>query len=394
MTSMKKDHRPRIAYMVTPVTFGGCERVSMNYLRVADRERFDITPILFIRPWEDEPLFAAELRSMGYSFHSVPVGMTLTGDYLRFARAVRMVLAILRLHKMDLLHTHGYFADIAGCIASRITRLPHIATSHGFINTEKKLRLYNRIDCLALRFSERIIAVSEGIRHDLVHTGVRPERITVIPNTVGAGTPVNGNGRVRQLLGLGREETIAGYAGRLSVEKGLAYLLEAVSILKSRGEKFRLLILGDGPERGVLEEMTRMKGIADMVIFAGFQADVEEWLGSTDIFVLPSLTEGAPMALLEAMSLGLPVLATAVGGVPLMVEHGVNGLLAAPGDPQSLSEGLSLLLRDPPFRRKLGRAALDFTNAHCDIIGWRERIENEYASLLTSTSTVRKAATA
>ena len=393
MTSTK-DNRPRIAYMITPVTFGGCERVSMNYLRVADRERFDIAPILFIRPWEDEPLFAAKLKSMGYSFHSVPVSMTLTGDYLRLVRAVRMVLAILRLHKIDLLHTHGCFADVVGCIASRITRLPHIATSHGFINTEKKLRLYNRIDCLALRFSERIIAVSEGIRHDLVTTGVRPERVTVIPNAVGAGTPVNGNGRVRQLLGLGREETIVGYAGRLSVEKGVAYLLEAAGILKGRGERFKLLILGDGPERGVLEEMTRMKGIADMVIFVGFQADVEKWLAGTDIFVLPSLTEGTPMALLEAMSLGLPVLATAVGGVPVMVRHGANGLLAAPGDPQSLSEALSLLLRDPPLRRKLGLAALDFTKTRYDIIGWRDRIEIEYASLLTNTSTLKKAVTA
>ncbi len=379
--------------MVTPVTFGGCERVSMNYLRVARRERFDIVPILFIRPWEDEPLFATELRGMGYSFHSVPVGMTLTGDYFRLFRAVRMVLAILRLHGIDLLHTHGYFADIAGCMASRAAHVPHIATSHGFINTGKKLRLYNRIDCLALRISERVIAVSESIRDELVHAGVRPERVTVIPNAAGAGTQASGNGRVRQLLGLGREEIIAGYAGRLSIEKGLAYLLEAVRILNGRGERLRLLILGDGPERGVLEEMARMKGIADMVIFAGFQADVEEWLGSMDIFVLPSLTEGTPMALLEAMSAGLPVLATAVGGVPLVVEDRVNGLLAAPGDPQSLSDRLSLLLRDPAFRAKLGRAALDFTHAHCDIIGWRERIENEYASLL-GTSAARKAATA
>lgn len=130
-----------------------------------------------------------------------------------------------------------------------------------------------------------------------------------------------------------------------------------------------------------------------MVIFAGFQANVEEWLGNIDIFVLPSLTEGTPMTLLEAMSAGLPVLACAVGGVPLMVAHGENGLLVAPGDPQKLSEGLSLLLRDPSFRARLGRAALDFTTAHCDIIDWRERIEHEYASLLTSAHQPEKAVT-
>jgi glycosyltransferase involved in cell wall biosynthesis len=373
--------------MITPVTFGGCERVSMNYLKVADRGRFDIVPILFVRPWEDETRFAHELRAMGYFFHSVPVSMTLTGDYFRLVRVVRMVLAIIRPYKMDLLHTHGYFADIAGCIASRITGLPHIATSHGFITTEKKLRLYNHIDCLALRFGKKIIAVSDGIRRDLIRTGIRPERITTIPNAVGACAPAGESGRIRRLLGIGEGERVAGYAGRLSVEKGLVYLIEAVGILKGRGERFRLLIVGDGPERGSLEEMTRAKGVADMVTFAGFQADVEEWLGSMDIFVLPSLTEGTPMALLEAMSAGLPVLATAVGGVPLVVEDGVNGLLAAPGDPQKLSEGLSLLLHDPSLRKKLGRAALDFTIGHCDIIDWRERIEHEYASLLTSAST-------
>ncbi len=392
MTPME-ENRPRIAYMITPVTFGGCERVSMNYLKVADRGRFDIVPILFIRPWEDEPRFAHELRTMGYFFHSVPVSMTLMGDYFRLVRAVRMVLAIIRLYKMDLLHTHGYFADIAGCIASRIAGLPHIATSHGFINTEKKLRLYNRIDCLALRFGTKIIAVSEGIRRDLIRTGIRPERITTIPNAIGPGAPAGESGRIRRLLGIGEGETVAGYAGRLSVEKGLAYLIEAVSILKGRGERLRLLIVGDGPERGSLEEMTRAKGVEDMVIFAGFQANVEEWLGNIDIFVLPSLTEGTPMTLLEAMSAGLPVLACAVGGVPLMVAHGENGLLVAPGDPQKLSEGLSLLLRDPSFRARLGRAALDFTTAHCDIIDWRERIEHEYASLLTSAHQPEKAVT-
>ncbi len=379
-----KTHRPRIAYMITPITFGGCERVSMNYLRIADRERLDIVPILFVRPWEDEPRFAHELRSMGYSFHSVPVGMTPTGDYFRLVRAVRMVFTIIRSNKVDLLHTHGYFADIVGGIAARIAGLPHIATSHGFINTENKLRLYNRIDCLALRFGKKVIAVSDGIRRDLIKAGISPERIATIPNTVGGRIPAGENGRIRRLLGIGEGETVAGYAGRLSVEKGLAYLIEAVAILKGRGERLRLLIIGDGQERGSIEEMTRVKGVEDMVIFAGFQADVEEWLRNIDIFVLPSLTEGTPMALLEAMSAALPVLACAVGGVPLMVEHGVNGLLAAPGDPRELSKGLSLLLHDPSLRARLGRAALDFTAARCDITGWRERIEHEYASLLTA----------
>lgn len=148
--------------------------------------------------------------------------------------------------------------------------------------------------------------------------------------------------------------------GRLHSQKGLGYLLEATAQLKKQSPvDFRLLVVGDGQLRDDLIAQSRTLEIADRTIFAGARTDVPDILGELDIFAFPSLWEGLPLALLEAMAAGLPVVATAVGGTPEVVQNGQTGILVPPGDHQSLAIALERLITEPDLRLKMGQAGLN-----------------------------------
>ena len=246
----------RIAYILTPITFGGSEKVSLNFLKHVDRRRYHIKPILLIRPWEDEPYFARELRRYGYRFESVPVAVRRTIDPIRVPRVAARLFAILRKGAFHLVHTHGYFADICGQPAARLLGITGIYTCHGYISTNGNLKLYNMLDKKALRLSRKIIAVSRDIRDELLQSGIESDRIEVVQNACGNGLGEDEIIRLRMdrrsALGIGEEEFVLGFAGRISEEKGLRHLVAAVSEMRSHGKPIKLVILGDGPERGIL----------------------------------------------------------------------------------------------------------------------------------------------
>src|SRR5262249_7680260 len=180
------------------------------------------------------------------------------------------------------------------------------------------------------RHFNRVIAVSEQMKRDLVQRGVNERKIRVITNALqdesgSDRTKVRGETRLR--LGISEQEVVFGFVGRLSEEKGLAYLLQALKHWTSAAIRWRLVIVGNGPDRAELERAVRSLELGERVIFAGFQTDTAPWYAAMDAFVLPSLTEGTPMVLLEAMASGIPIIASSVGGVPAMISSGKHGLL-------------------------------------------------------------------
>ena len=377
--------RTSIAYILTPITFGGAEKVSLNFLRSVDRQRFDICPILLIRPWEEELYFAREIRDLGYSFETVPVAIRTDGDPMRVPRVAHKLYSYLKGGGFSIVHTHGYFADICGQFAAFMLGINGISTCHGFIKNDLKLKIYNLLDKYTLRLCKKVIAVSEGIRGELLRSGIKDSSITVIPNAV--SLPRNGIGldsrrkAKRELLSINPEEHVVGYLGRLSSEKGLAYLIEASAELINAAVKIKILIVGDGPERGNLERQVQERGLSGKVIFTGFQTDPENWYPAFDVFALPSLTEGTPLALLESMAVGVPVIASAVGGVPKIVRDGVNGLLVPPGDIKAIKEKVQLLAFDSNLCRRLSRAGVKSITTNYSIDSWCHSIENCYDGL-------------
>jgi len=372
----------KIAYILTPITFGGSEKVSLNFLRTVDRENFEIHPILFTRPWEDEPHFARELHRLSFPFDTIPVALNPGSDPWRVLRVSYRLHSLLRKGSYKVVHTHGYFADICGLPVARILGIDTVSTCHGFISNDRKLITYNLLDKYVLRMCKTVIAVSENLKNELISSGIEASRIKVLPNAVTSlyakdELDVRRMGK-RRSLDIGPNQFIVGYLGRLSQEKGLIYLVEAISILRNSGVPVKLLVVGDGPERAGLEKIVKDRELDPIVHFAGFQADAENWLPAFDILVLPSLTEGTPMALLEAMAAGIPVIATAVGGVPKVVADGVNGLLVEPGSSCAISEKIQLLWANSDLSMGLGRAGFRTIQNEYNIDKWCRTITNLY----------------
>jgi len=169
--------------------------------------------------------------------------------------------------------------------------------------------------------------------------------------------------------------------GRLSVEKGLIHLLAACAKLLRDGVPLKVLIVGDGPQRKELEQLSLELGLGDRVVFAGFREDIAEWILCMDVFVLPSLTEGTPISLLEAMACGVPVIASAVGGVPQVIQHGETGMLVSPGSEDEISNAVLTLFRDSEARQKLAQSALVLVKTRYNIEQWIGRVEMEYQSI-------------
>ena len=372
----------KVAYILTPITFGGSEKVSLNFLHTVSRRRFDIHPVLLTRPWEPESYFAGELRNMGYSYETVPVADKRGEGPMRVARVAGRFHSILKNGAFDVLHTHGYFADICGLPVARLLGIRSLSTCHGFIGTDSNLKLYNRLDVLALRLCDTVIAVSDDIKEELERKGVKASRIEVIPNAVkdsfNRSELLKQREKKREELSITTNDFLAGYVGRLSEEKGLVYLFGAISQLSDAGDTVKLLIVGDGPERAALQQKAVAMGIDGLIHFAGFRSDIENWLPAIDAFILPSLTEGTPLALLEAMAMEVPVIASSVGGVPRVVADGVNGLLVSPGDIQAISESIKLLNDNAGLRRQLGLEGRDTISAKYGVDRWRYKIENCY----------------
>lgn len=379
----------RIAYILTPIEFGGSERVNATFLQNVNRDRFDIDLILLIRPWEEGNIFIDLIAEYNYKIITIPVAKhnPIEGrDYFRVARCMLKLYLILLEGSYDIVHSHGYFADIISCISCKILNIKHISTCHGFIANSNSLIFYNTLDKWVLRYCEKVIAVSSGIKDELVDNGVKVSRLTVIQNAVNCPSDLGNKStirtKIRKLLSLNEDAFLIGFVGRLSKEKGASILIEAASILRQTSKSFKVVIVGEGPQKDYLIALSNSKGLNKNVIFTGFQHDVDKWLSAFDVFVLPSLTEGTPLALLESMSHSVPAVASAVGGVPFVIDDGVSGLLVEPGNPIMLSEKIERLQCDPTFRKQLGNAALNTIKEKFDVEVWCRSIESEYYSLL------------
>jgi glycosyltransferase involved in cell wall biosynthesis len=232
-------------------------------------------------------------------------------------------------YKPDILHTHAYKADIFGFMASRFLKVAIISTLHGFTGASWRVKLYELLDFIILRFFDKIVAVSKA-KTKWLHNCLYPNsKISVIYNGLSenhAEKSVDSE-TMRRKYGISSHAPVICTIGRLSPEKGYNYLVEAIAEVKSEVSDIKLFILGEGPLESDLKQRVYQLGVKDNVIFLGFKNDTRSYLASSDMFVLSSLTEGLPLALLEAMGEEKPVIVTNVGGLPEIIKDGCNGLI-------------------------------------------------------------------
>lgn len=267
--------------------------------------------------------------------------------------AVRQIEEYIEEDGIDLLHTHGYKADLYGYIAARRSRRPIVATCHNWVGGTAALGIYNHLDRMALKRFHALAAVSDSVAQRLTDSGVSAKKVRTISN----GIDVQAFERVRPLPALTFDgNKVVGMVARLDLQKGFEYLLRAARDLCVAFPALKVVMVGDGPDRKVIEEMIQRFGLMSNVILVGQHSDMPRIYAAIDIFVLPSLNEGLPMTILEAMAASRPVIATRVGAVPSVIRDGETGLLVDPGDIHGLRSAIARLLSQPDVCRRIGAA--------------------------------------
>jgi glycosyltransferase involved in cell wall biosynthesis len=344
----------RVVHLMASPFFGGPERQMLGLARHLPPEVESV--FLSFAERGLARAFLDEARRHGFEskalLHNTP----------RFFACVREVEQELRRLHADLLCCSGYKPDLVGWRAARRAGIPVISISHGWTAATWKVRCYETLDRWVLRRMDAVACVSKAQGHKVRRAGVEEAKIAVIQNAIGEDAfvepSVDGRAELDRLFSF-KPRWIIGAAGRLSPEKGFAVLVEAAATVLKRRPEAGFVLFGEGPLRADLERLIGERGLKEKFILAGFRNDLGRVLPNFDVNVMSSYTEGLPVILLEAGAAGVPTVATAVGGIPEVIDDGQSGFLVPAGDAAALADRLIGLLDQDAQRRALGGAARD-----------------------------------
>ena len=340
----RPDARLRVCHVAMGDMWAGAEVQLLALMTYLVRlQGFEWSVVLF-----NEGRLADELRKL-------PVAVTVIPEKHHGALAIAYRLAkTFRRIRPNIVHTHKYKDSILSSIVARCMGVPHmVRVIHGMPEPFSGLRNvkmigYTLIDRFVTgKFFDKVVAVSSDIEKVLVRL-YGEARVVVIHNGVDleAIRVKIQPAEMRKTWQVDARAVLIGTVGRLVPVKGHGVLLEAVKILRESHEHVTLLVVGDGPLRDKLEKESARLGLGESVVFAGHQAQSYDFINMMDIFVLPSLHEGIPMVLLEALALQRPVIASRVGGIPEVVLQGTTGMLVPPADAGALAEGIKTIIND------------------------------------------------
>ncbi|HEX5633913.1 MAG TPA: glycosyltransferase, partial [Gemmatimonadales bacterium] len=324
----------RILQITAPSPAGGLERVVLG-LASALRERgHEVAVLASIGHGPDPHPFVEALHAAGVEVH--PQRLARRGYREELAAILRAIDEL----APEILHTHGFRSDVLGLVAARRRGLPVVSTVHGLTGGDWKVRLYERLQQLALRWFDAVVAVSRPLADRFVAAGVRPERVHMVRNAlVGVREPIERTA-ARRALDLPENATVVGWVGRFGAEKGPDLFVDAMAHLDN---SVIGAMIGDGPERAPLAERVRADGLAGRLRLPGRIDAADRYLLAFDVLALTSRTEGTPMILLEAMAAGVPIVTTAVGGVPDVVGP-AEAVLVPAGSGEAIAQALESVL--------------------------------------------------
>lgn len=336
----------RILQLISSGGYYGAENVIVNLAKSLDKLGHHSTLGLFSNTHRPENDVAKIAKAHGLSVETIVCKGRMDWN------AVRAISDCVKKHEIDVVHTHGYKADAYALAAARQIRIPLVATCHNWLQHTASLRFYQLLDVLCLRHFDMAVAVSADVAAVLRRFGVPTDRITTIANGIDLSVFKAARATLTEQFRRG-SGLIVGMVGRLAPNKGQEFLLRAAPGILAQFPETLFLFAGDGPSRRELESLVQQLRIGENVLFLGKRRDMPDVYASMDIFALPSLEEGMPMVILEALAASKPVVATPVGDIPKLIRHEETGLLVNPQDVAGLRDAIMRLIAQPELRNQL-----------------------------------------
>jgi glycosyltransferase involved in cell wall biosynthesis len=339
------EQRPlNVLHLISSRGLYGAERIILNLISATDRCRF--TPSL------------ALLQADGYANTELinaartkeAQGHIITCRRWIDPEAIRQTRELIRQENISLIHCHEMKGRLYGLLSAIGTPARLITTNHNWIRSDFLVTCFESLDAFYIRFFPKIVAVSPEVRQLMRRYLTPDKKMQVIVNGIDMQEfrkDTEARKKIRGEFHIAPETPLIGVFGRISPEKGQKYFLAAAAQVLNVFSNAIFLLVGDGFESDEMQQYAVELGISSKVIFAGFRSDIAAFYSALDIFVLPSLLEGTPMALLEAMSTQSPVIASNVGGVGRIIRDKENGLLVPPANPEELASAILQLLHHP-----------------------------------------------
>ena len=347
------DGRVRVLWLIKGLGPGGAEQLLVSAARVHDHHRFAIS-VAYLLPWKNA--LVEDLGAAGVTVHCLDArGSHVAGWPMRLRR-------LLVSHRFDIVHLHSPM--VAGVARLVVRTLPKARRPRVITTEHNEWWSYvvptRVVNALTFALDDAHFAVSEDVRRSV------PKPLRAHVRTLVHGTSLAHalaaqaqRSEARAELGFGPDDIVAGTVANFRAQKAYPDLLEAVHLAADRAPRLRVVAVGQGPLEAEIRSQHDRLGLGDRFRFLGYRHDALRVLAACDIFTLASRYEGYPIALMEALAIGLPVVATAVGGVPDAVRQGVEGILVPPARPDLLADALVELATDPVLRARFADAALE-----------------------------------
>ncbi len=362
---MAEKHTLKLLVFLEASTVAGAVKPVLEFAREAAASQsgraVDLTMVLFARSGQQNDLISL-IRGQGISLEVVAERHAFDPGVVSQLRQIADKV------RPDIIWTNNTKSHFLVFLSGLHRNAEWIGFHHGYTKEAMRTRMYNELDRLSLPRAKRVVTVCNDFAGQLRQKGVPSEHIRVLRNPIRVSSPVPEADvvQLRAKLKLNNASVLLS-VGRLSQEKGHADLLRALDRLrtsKSAAPGLHLVLVGDGPERQRLEKLCYTLRLENCVTFTGYQSDVRPYFAMADIFVLPSHSEGSPNVLLEAVAAGLPIVATAVGGLPEVLTNEVNALLVPKHDIAQLANALARLLNDSSLRQRLAENGKEILTQH------------------------------
>ncbi len=363
-----------VIHLVEELTIGGLEKILTAIVLNLDKEKYNVS-VWCLR---EGGFFADKLVKEGIDVKILQISTS------RNPLSIYKLYKLLKSHKFDIIHTHAYSAGTIGRISAFLAGIP-VIISHNQNVYDYYNKYYHFVEWLLSLITDGIICVSDEVKRFTNETqGIDSKRLLTIYNGIDNVCPVDekDTSGLRKELGIPINHSVMGTIAQFSKKKGLAYLIKSASILLEHRKDVNFLLVGEGSIMEELKKLCINLKVEKSVIFAGERSDIPKILSLIDIFVLPSIREGLPLAVLEAMDCGKPIIATNVGGVPEIVKNGINGILVQPKDPEALYSAMKELLDDRGKIEKMGYEGKKICGKNFSSKAMVDRVEELYDKLV------------